>query len=162
MDFKPENFPIYQLLVSLNEPGVENMLRDFAKARDGGPEEKYRFALGIHGLANMPGIQEALPGLTEDIRQQTLAQSFEIFKEQGAAGHGVSALMASYCLLHGLGTPVDFKAARAWHTKAVADAEVKDNPMALQIDSQLKGSEDRQRFRLWHRFRPKPPGPGGV
>ena len=47
MDFKEEDFPLYQQLVKLDELGVETAKADFKAAVEGGDAEKLYFAIGI-------------------------------------------------------------------------------------------------------------------
>ena len=66
MDFKEEDFPVYQQLVKLGQPGVGQAEADFKAAVGGGDQEKYEFALGIQTIAaNVP--IGAIPGVTKEL-----------------------------------------------------------------------------------------------
>ena len=51
MDIKAEDFPLYQLIVKLGQPGVEEAKAGFKAAQTGGDDEKFYFALGIQTVA---------------------------------------------------------------------------------------------------------------
>ena len=72
MKIEAKDFPLYELLLRLNQPGVENAKQGFADAQTGSDDKKYSFALGLSGLANTPGIEEGLTGFNPRMRDQTL------------------------------------------------------------------------------------------
>ena len=119
MEFKEENFALYQLLDKLNQPGVDAMRRDFIAARDGDDDDKYQFALGIYGMATAPGIERFIP-LTPAIKQATLEQSYAIFEDVGSRNHPTGALMVAFCKSNASGTAEDKAGAKAWLDKAEA------------------------------------------
>ncbi len=118
MEFKEENFAIYQLLVKANMPGFDQMKADFAAAKNGGDEEKYQFAMGIYTVAAAPGLEKALPALTDAIRAATLEQAFLIFEDTGRRDHAGGALMSAWCKANGIGCILDRGAAKTWLDKA--------------------------------------------
>lgn len=120
MEFQAENFAIYQLLVKANLPGVEQVKADFAAAKNGGDEEKYQFAMGIYTVAATPGLERALPGLTDAVKAATLEQAFLIFEDTGSRDHAGGALMAAWCKANGIGCLLDRGAAKTWLDKADA------------------------------------------
>ena len=132
MKIEEKDFPFYQLLVTLNRPGVENVKRDFEKARTGGDEEQYLFALGLHGTVNMPGIEDTIPGFTNEMRQQTLASCLAVFDDVGARGHANGAYMSSYCRTWGLGCAIDIAGARSWLDRAEMFGGANDNTEQLR------------------------------
>jgi hypothetical protein len=78
-NFKAEDFPLYQHLVDLGNPGVERAKADFEAACKGGEVEKYQFALGIQTIAaNVPLDQ--IPGATEEMNAKTLRSCLDVFK----------------------------------------------------------------------------------
>ncbi len=118
MEFKEENFAIYQLLVKTNLPGVDQVKADFAAAKNGGDEEKYQFAMGIYTVAAAPGLEKALPALTDAIKASTLEQAFLIFEDTGSRNHAGGALMSAWCKANGIGCILDRSAAKTWLDKA--------------------------------------------
>ncbi|MDE1153541.1 MAG: hypothetical protein PW788_13475 [Micavibrio sp.] len=114
MEFQEENFAVYQLLVKLDMAGVENMKADFAAAKTGTDDDKYKFALGIYGLVTTPGIEAALPGLTKTIVDNTLEQALAVFEDTAGRGHPHAALMAAWCRASGIGCIEDKTIAKQW------------------------------------------------
>ena len=104
MDFKEEDFPLYQLLVKLNQPGVELAKKDFNAALLGGDEERYAFALGIQTIAAIPGIEKQIPGLTKEINEKTLQSCLAIFRDAASRGHKNAAYMVEDFKARGLDT----------------------------------------------------------
>lgn len=102
MDFKEEDFPVYQQLVKLGQPGVETAKADFKAAVVGGDQEKYDFALGIQTIAaNVP--VGAIPGVTREINEKTLRSCLNIFKDVASRGHADAAFMVADFNARGLG-----------------------------------------------------------
>lgn len=118
MEFAAENFPMYQLLVKLNLPGVEQVKADFEAAQNGGDEEKYQFAMGLFTVATAPGMAGTLPGLTPQLVKTTMAQAYYVFESTGVRGHAGGALMTAFLKGTGQGTKEDFKGALEWLDKA--------------------------------------------
>jgi len=102
VDFKEENFPVYQLLVSLGLPDAERATADFEKARTGGDEEKYKFAMGILAVASTP---DCLPGQTAEMNKKTLQSCRAVFEDVASRGHVNAALVVKYFIENGLGAP---------------------------------------------------------
>jgi len=135
MEFQEENFAVYQLLVKLNMAGVENMKADFATAKTGTDDDKYKFALGIYGLVTTPGIEAALPGLTKTIVDNTLEQAFAVFEDVAGRGHPYGALMTAWCRASGIGCTEDKAAAKQWLDKS--DAIVGPSDFSRELRDRL-------------------------
>jgi hypothetical protein len=105
MDMKEEDFPLYQLLVKLGRLGVEHAVADFERARTGGDDEKYGFALGLQTVALTPGVEAALPGMTKEIKEKTLRSCLAVFEDVASRGHADAAFMVQYFRRNGLGGP---------------------------------------------------------
>jgi hypothetical protein len=104
VDIKKEDFPLYQLLVELNQPGIEKVKAAFEAAQTGGDEEKYYFALGIQTVAaNVPA--GVIPGCTKEINEKTLQSCFRVFEDLASRGHANAALVAENFKSRGLGQP---------------------------------------------------------
>lgn len=103
-NIKEEDFPLYQLLVKLDLPGVERAKSDFSKAVTGGDDERYRFALGIQTIVAIPDAERLVPGLTKDIKDKTLQSCLSVFEEAASHGHEKAAFMARYYKAHAMGT----------------------------------------------------------
>jgi hypothetical protein len=102
MDFKEEDFPLYQVLVKLGQPGVETAINDFNAAVRGGDEEKYNFALGIQTVAaQVPA--GVIPGVTQEINDKTLRSCLAVFKDVASRGHKNGAFMVQDFKARGLG-----------------------------------------------------------
>ncbi len=102
MNIKQEDFPLYQLLVELNQPGIERAKADFAAACKGGDEAQYCFAMGIQTVAvNVPA--EAIPGCTDDMMKTTLRSCLTIFNELAAKSHDGAVFMVKNFKQRGLG-----------------------------------------------------------
>lgn len=110
MDIREEDFPLYQLLVKLNEPGVENAIADFKKAQTGGDEEKFLFALGIQTVAISMETGAAdhtqIPGNTPEINNKTLRSARAVFEDVASRGHEGAKYMVESFNARGLGLPV--------------------------------------------------------
>ncbi|TAL40254.1 MAG: hypothetical protein EPN97_00345 [Alphaproteobacteria bacterium] len=132
MKIEEKDFPFYQLLVALNRPGFENIKRDFEKARAGGDDEQYRFALGLYSAVNTPGIEDAVPNFTNDLRQQTLASCLAVFDDVGGRGHANGAFMSAYCRTWGVGCAIDIAGARNWIDRAEMLGGANDNTEHLR------------------------------
>ncbi len=106
MDIKPEDFPLYGLLDALGAPGVERARTDMAAACGGDDNAAYGLTMGLHGVAASPGIENHIPGLTEDIKQATYVKCREVWATLAARGHAQSQnLMALLNKPSGPGTP---------------------------------------------------------
>lgn len=105
MDFRPEAFPLYVALSKKPNPGLDCLRDDIAKAASGGPDEKYKLALGLYGMVTNPQIAPHLPNVTPDIIEATKKQAFEIFDDvaRNDINHGYSWLMLAECYLKGHG-----------------------------------------------------------
>lgn len=136
MNFDAAAFPLYELLLKLNQPGVETAKADFATAQAGGAKEKCQFAIGLHGIANIPGIEKEMPGFTPAIRQKTLASCLAVFEETGTNGWAQGAQMSAYCYTWGLGAAKDIVKARDWLNKA-EDLGTREDPFTQQLRGQL-------------------------
>lgn len=102
MDFKAEDFPLYQHLLALNAPGVETAKADFEAAVRGGEVEKVDFAFGLQTVAaNVPA--SAIPGCTEEIMTQTLRSCLRVFNEAAAHGNATAVAMVKDFKARGLG-----------------------------------------------------------
>jgi len=102
MDFREEDFPVYQQLVKLGQPGIERAKADFKAAAEGGDQEKYTFALGIQTVAaNIPA--GVIPGVTKDMNEKTLRSCLNIFKDVASRGHAGAAFMVADFKARGLG-----------------------------------------------------------
>lgn len=119
MEFKEENFALYQLLDKLNQPGVENMRADFQAAKSGGDDAKYQFALGLYGMVTAPDIEKFIP-LTPAIKQATLEQSYAVFEDLGSRNHPWASLMVAFCKANATGCSEDRAGAKTWLDKAEA------------------------------------------
>jgi hypothetical protein len=99
---KAEDFPLYQLLVRLNGPGVERATADFNAAARGGDDEKYSFALGIQTVAaNVPW--QDIPDCSPEIMQKTLRSCLTVFNALAERGHASAAFMVRDFAARGLG-----------------------------------------------------------
>jgi hypothetical protein len=105
MDFKEEDFPLYQLLVKRGGPGAEYAIADFERARTGGDDEKYGFALGLQTVALSSGIEAVLPGMTREIKEKTLRSCLAVFEDVASRGHAGAVFMVQYFKRNGLGGP---------------------------------------------------------
>jgi len=95
MDIKEDNFPLYRLLLKLDNPGVANAKADFEAASKGGDDDKYRFALGMQQIAlNVP--KNLIPGFTPDLQEKELRSCLAVFKDVASRGHANAAVMVSY------------------------------------------------------------------
>ncbi|MGA2903834.1 MAG: hypothetical protein ABSD98_08380 [Candidatus Korobacteraceae bacterium] len=103
MTIKAEDFPVYQLLLQLNHPGVELAKKDFAAAQNGGDEAAYTFALGIQTIAAIPGIETKIPGLTAGMVGKTLESCLAIFEDVASRGHTNANFMVGDFKARGLG-----------------------------------------------------------
>ncbi len=102
MDFKEENFPVYQQLVKNGEFGVERAISDFEAALKGGDQEKYNFALGIQTIAANVPVGE-IPCVTKEMNEKTLRSCFAIFEDIASRGHADAAFMVADFKRRGLG-----------------------------------------------------------
>lgn len=118
MEFAAENFPMYQFLLKLNLPGIEQVKADFEAAKNGGDEERYQFAMGLFTVATAPGMAETLPGMTPALVKTTIAQAYYVFEETGGHGHAGGALMTAFLKGTGQGTKEDLEGALEWLDKA--------------------------------------------
>lgn len=102
MDFKEEDFPLYQQLVKLDELGVEAAKTDFKKAVEGGDAEKLYFAIGIQTVVvNVPiGV---IAGVTQEMNDKTMYSCMKIFQAAAAKGNETAAMMAQSFKERGLG-----------------------------------------------------------
>ena len=109
MPFKEEDFPLYQLLIQLNEPGIERARAEFEKAVKGGDDEKFRFALGLQTCCiNMESgapDHTQIPGNTREINDRTLMSCLAVFREAAANGHQGAAFMVRDYARRGIGQP---------------------------------------------------------
>ncbi len=103
VDITEEDFPVYQQLVKLNNPGIALAINDFVKATTGGDEEKYKFALGIQTVAVMPVGK--VPGVTKDMQVKTLQSCLKVFEDVASRGHKGAQQMVVYFKLNRLGGP---------------------------------------------------------
>ena len=107
MDFKEENFPVYQALVKYESDniGVKNAIEGFNAAVKGGYKERFDFAFGIQTVVvNMP-VGE-IKGTDQEGYDKTLRSCFEIFEEAASHGHELAALMVDDFRARGLGQPL--------------------------------------------------------
>lgn len=106
-DFNDTDFPVYQHLVQLGAPGAAAAVADFEAARRGGDAEKYQFALGIQSVADTVPAG-AVPGLTEEMREKTLASCLAVFRAVAAGYSAVTdaaKTMVAYGESRGFGAP---------------------------------------------------------
>jgi TPR repeat protein len=136
MKIEAKDFPLYELLLRLNQPGVENAKQGFAEAQTGNDDKKYSFALGLYGLANTPGIEEGLTGFNARMRDQTLKSCLAVFEDIGARKHPWGALMAATAYAYGQGCDKDIVKARNWLNVA-EDNGARDNDFTRQLRGQL-------------------------
>jgi hypothetical protein len=102
MDIKAEDFPVYEQLLKLNQPGIETAKADFNAAVAGGDEEKYNFALGIQTIAaNVPA--GAIPGITQEMNEKTLRSCLKIFEDVASRGNPNAQFMVRDFKARGLG-----------------------------------------------------------
>lgn len=113
MDIREKDFPLYLLLLELGQEGVEYAIADFEAARDGGDEEKYRFALGIQTIPIACG-PNALPGQTQAMTDKTLQSCLAVFEDIGGRGHPYGAYMAAYFYTCGHGCAQNLDKADEW------------------------------------------------
>ncbi len=102
MTFLASDFPLYALLLDLQEPGIDRATAEFEQAQKGSFEDRYLFALGIQTIPVNPGW-ENIPGATQEIMDATLTRCLEIFKEGAAMGHVGSIYMARSYRERGIG-----------------------------------------------------------
>jgi hypothetical protein len=136
MDILAKDFPLYELLLKLDQPGVEHAKSDFAKAQTGNDDDKYGFAVGLYGLAKTPGIEAGLTGFNATMRDQTLKQCLAVFEDIGGRDHPWGALMAAMSYTYGDGCEKDIVKARSWLNKA-EDTGARDNSFTQQLRGQL-------------------------
>ena len=103
MTIKAEDFPVYQRLLELNQPGIQLAKSDFAAAQTGGDEAAYNFALGIQTVAAIPGIEQQIPGLTAEMVEETLQSCLAIFEVAASHGHANAKFMVGDFKARGLG-----------------------------------------------------------
>lgn len=96
MTINPADFPLYDLLVKLNQPGVENLMADMTKAQSGDLNDAYQVALGLYQVANIPNIEAHIPGLTRESKTATLAKCAEVFQTAAAGGNEGAKAMVEY------------------------------------------------------------------
>jgi hypothetical protein len=111
MDFKEEDFPVYQQLVKLGGPGVRRAMADFEAAVNGGDEEKYNFALGIQTIAANVPVGD-IPGVTKEMNDRTLRSCFVVFVDLASRGHTDAAYMVQDFKMRGLGQPLQLAPGR--------------------------------------------------
>ena len=97
MDIKPEDFPLYGVLVQFNQAGsVDHVINDMQKAQTGGPDDKYSFALGLWQIASNADIQKFLPGATTEVCQRTIEKCTEVFASAAESGSVGAKAMLDY------------------------------------------------------------------
>jgi hypothetical protein len=106
MDFKEEDFPLYQALVKYqpDNSGVQLAIKSFNAAVSGGDEEKYDFAMGIQTVAvnSNPG---RIQGTTQETFDKTLRSCFAVFSDVASRGHKDAISMRDYFIRQDLGQP---------------------------------------------------------
>lgn len=96
MIIKAEEFPLYDLLVKLKAPGIDNLVADMAKAQNGDLNDAYQVALGLYQVASIPNIDSQIPGFTPQAKSATLTRCAEVFEVAAAGGHAAAKAMADY------------------------------------------------------------------
>lgn len=107
MDFKEEDFPVYQMMVKYesDNPGVKNAIRDFEAAKNGGYEERFHFAFGLQTVvANTPAGE--IQGTDQEMHDKTLRTCFRIFQEGAQRGHELATYMVQDFIRRNLGQPL--------------------------------------------------------
>jgi len=99
-DFTRDNFPIIAYIEEHAIDGfrTEFFVGEFEAAATGGDDERYGFALMLQQLANDPDLPVFLPGLPETIRQDSIDQATEIFRELMDFGHPHAKTMYDYMI----------------------------------------------------------------
>jgi len=105
MTINSADFPLYDLLVRFNQPGVENLVADMERAQTGGAAEKFSLAIGLWQVANIPNIEGMVPGLTSAVKDKTVAKCAAVFKEAADAGHAGAKAMVDYLNANGTNGP---------------------------------------------------------
>jgi len=103
MDIKAEDFPLYQLYLKLNQPGIERATAYFNKAVNGNDDDKFNFALGIQ-TGTIPPFNNA-PGQTADMDCKTQQSCLAVFRDLASRGHEGAALMVENYEARDLGAP---------------------------------------------------------
>ena len=97
MDIKPEDFPLYDVLVQFNDPrSVHRVIHDMREAQIGGAQEKFNLVMGLWPVANMENIEQMLPGATDAVRTATIEKCGEVLQALAAGGHQASQQMLRY------------------------------------------------------------------
>jgi hypothetical protein len=89
MDFKAEDFPLYQHIVQLGKASAEAQ-KAFSVACSGGDAEKYEFAFGIQTVAVAVPLGQ-ISGVTKEMNDKTLRSCLAIFQE---VANGTSTIAA--------------------------------------------------------------------
>ena len=90
MDIKREDFPLYGLLETLNNPGFDSAKADMEAAEQGDDKAAYGLVMGLHAVAWMPNAENMIPGLTEDVKQATTLKCRDVWAELAKRGHAPS------------------------------------------------------------------------
>jgi hypothetical protein len=102
MDFKEEDFPVYQQIVKLDPDSARFAIAGFNAAVAGGEAEKVQFAFGIQTIAANVLVGEIV-GVTQEMNEKTLQSCLAIFKEAAKHGDFTATLMVDDFKLRGLG-----------------------------------------------------------
>jgi TPR repeat protein len=123
MEIKEENFPLYQLLLKLNQPeSIDYVKKSFADAVAGGNEEKYNFVHGLQTIPSNPEFAPDIPGMTPEIARKTLKACLEVYEDVGRNGHVFGAFMAAEYYAFGRpGIAPDPVKAKQWLDRSIAN-----------------------------------------
>ncbi len=118
-----EEFSIRQVFAKMAESGSANALRNLdllqERANGGDDNAKFKQAFVLTGMVTMDDYQERLApyGLTEEIKQQTLAQCLSVFRELAARNHPEASVRMGWCYARGFGCAADIDQAKTWLAK---------------------------------------------
>lgn len=87
MDIKPEDFPLYTLLVGLNQRGIDKLVGEMEAAQKGDAADKHRLAFSLFSIAYLPESALLIDGFNNAVKAATIKRCIEVLDELAAGGY---------------------------------------------------------------------------